>query len=222
MSSLQSYSDGLPSPQSTPQARPATPSSTSQQKKDAPPTAVPGNCQCLSTMVILLEDLENKGRHVGTAALDSILASQKEALGRCNSVLNCSTCFLRAEYILLLGMVTDRLASLCESTVAKYLDDVNDGTAFREPSADGKCYSRGNPMDDVKVVVGGYEIETPDERIGLVRMMIVMQLQTLRKFIEGVASAVASRREGKTQVLKVQAAEQRLAKLIQRIRQSKA
>ena len=33
--------------------------------------------------------------------------------------------------------------------------------------------------------------------------------------------AVASRREGKTQVGKVQAAEQRLAKLIQRIRQSK-
>lgn len=165
-------------------------------------------------MVILLEDLETKGRHVGTAALDSILVSQKEALGRCNSVLNCSTCFLRAEYILLLGMVTDRLASLCESTVAKYLDDVNDGTAFRETTG-------GNPMDDVKVSVGGYEIETPDERVGLVRMMIVMQLQTLRKFVEGVANAVASRREGKTQVIKVQAAEQRLAKLIQKIRQSK-
>ena len=113
-------------------------------------------------------------------------------------------------------MVTERLASLCESTVAKYLDDVNDGTPFR------KINARGNPMDDVKVSLGGYEIETPDERMGMVRLLIVMQLQSLRNFIERVANAVASRKEGKTQVAKVQAAEQRLAKLIQKIRQSKA
>ena len=167
-------------------------------------------------MVLLLEDLETRARHVDTAALDSILVSQKEALGRCNSVLNCPSCFLRSEYILLLGMVTERLASLCESTVAKYLDDVNDGTPFR------KINARGNPMDDVKVSLGGYEIETQDERVGMVRLLIVMQLQSLRTFIEGVANAVASRKEGKSQVVKVQAAEQRLAKLIQKIRQSKA
>ena len=171
-------------------------------------------CRCLNTMVMLLEDLETKGGNVDTAALDSILVSQKEALGRCTTVLNCSSCFLRPEYILLLGMVAERLATLCESTVAKYLEDTNNGTAFHESAIN-------NPIHDVKVCLGGYEIETPDERVGLVRLMIVMQLQSLRKFIEGVSIAVASRREGKTQVLKVQAAEQRLAKLIQRIRQSK-
>lgn len=172
-------------------------------------------------MVILLEDLESKARQVDTAALDSILVSQKEALGRCNSVLNCSTCFLRPEYILLLGMVTERLVSQCESTVAKYLDDVNEGTPFRETLADGKCHLRGKAIDDCRVCFGSYEIETPNERVGLVRLMIVNQLQSLREFIEAVAVAVASRREGKTQVLKVRAAEQRLSKLIQRIRQSK-
>ena len=165
---------------------------------------------------MLLEELETKARHVNTAALDSILVSQKEALGRCNTVLNCPSCFLRPEYILLLGMVTERLASLCESTVAKYLDDVNDGTSF------GEMNGVGSPMDGVKVSLGGYEIETPDERIGMVRLLIVMQLQSLRKFVEGVANAVASRPEGKMQVVKVQGAEQRLAKLIQKIRQSKA
>ena len=166
---------------------------------------------------MLLEDLETKARHVNTAALDSILVSQKEALGRCNTVLNCPSCFLRPEYILLLGMVTERLASLCESTVAKYLNDVNDGTSFGEMNG-----AAGSPMDGVKVSLGGYEIETPDERVGMVRLLIVMQLQSLRKFVEGVANAVASRPEGKMQVVKVQAAEQRLAKLIQKIRQSKA
>ena len=202
---------------STPQPLPATPNGNAHQKRDVSSTVVPENCQCLSTMVMLLEDLETKARHVNTAALDSILVSQKEALGRCNTVLNCPSCFLRPEYILLLGMVTERLASLCESTVAKYLNDVNDGTSFGEMNG-----AAGSPMDGVKVSLGGYEIETPDERVGMVRLLIVMQLQSLRKFVEGVANAVASRPEGKMQVVKVQAAEQRLAKLIQKIRQSKA
>ena len=216
LSSVQSYSDGLPSPSSTPQARPATPSSSSHPKKESPSAATVENCQCLSTMVILLEDLETKARHVDTTALDSILVSQKEALGRCNSVLNCPCCFLRSKYVFLLGMVTEKLASLCESTVAKYLDDVIDGTPIRKISA------RASPMYEVKVSLGGYEIETADERVSIVRFLIVMQLQSLRKFIEEVANAVASRKEGKTQVVKVQAAEQRLAKLIQKIRPSKA
>lgn len=168
-------------------------------------------------MAILLEDLENRVRHVDTAALDSILLSQKEVLSRCKSILKCSNCYLRLEYILLLRMVTERLVSLCESTVAKYLDDNNNGAPLLETTTDRKYHS---PMDDVKVCLGAYEIETPGEIFGLVRLLIAMQLRSLRKFIEGVALAVASNGEGKTQVLKVQAAEQRLAKLIQRTRQS--
>lgn len=176
----------------------------------------------MSTIVIFLEDLETKakqGKYLDNAGLDSILASQKEALARCNSVLSCPTCFLRPEYIFLLGMVMERLASLCESTIARYLDGVHDGTPFRETTADERHHSRVNLMDDVKVCIGGCEVETPDERVGLVRMMIGMQLQSLRKSIEGAAMAVASRRDDKTQVLKVQTAEDRLAKLI---RQSKS
>ena len=168
-------------------------------------------------MAILLEDLENRVRHVDTAALDSILVSQKEVLSRCKSILKCPNCFLRPEYILLLRMVTERLVSLCESTVAKYLDGIDNGAPFLKTTTDRKHHS---PMDDVKVCLGAYEIETPDELFGLVRLLIAMQLRSLRKFIEGVAIAIASNGEGKTQVLKVQAAEQRLTKLIQRIRQS--
>lgn len=172
-------------------------------------------------MVTVIEDLEEKGTHIDTTALDSILMSQKEALGRCNSVLSCSTCYIRPEYTLLLGMVTELLASLCESTVAKYFDNANDGTLFREADADARYHSRGSPMDVVKVSLGGYNIERPEERVRIVQLLIAMQLQSLRKFTEGVANAVISRAEVKTSAIKVQAAEQRLAKLIQKIRQSK-
>ena len=172
-------------------------------------------------MVIVIEVLETKSTHVNTTGLDAILTSQKEALGRCNSVLYCSTCYLRPEYLLLLGMVTELLASLCESTVTKYLETSTDGTLSREADADARYHSRGSPMDDVKVFLGGYEIEIPEERIRLVQVLIAMQLQTSKKFIEDVANAIVSRAEGKTSAIKVQAAEQRVAKLIQRVRQSK-
>ncbi|CAD6563516.1 MAG: hypothetical protein ASARMPRED_000005 [Alectoria sarmentosa] len=175
LSSLQSYSDGLPSPQSTSQAYPETSSGNFQQKTNAPSSPIQETCRCLSTIVIFLEDLETKARQ---------------------------------------GMVMERLASLCESTIAKYLDGVHDGTPFRETTVDERHHSRVNLTDDVKVCIGGCEVETPDERVGLVRMMIGMQLQSLRKSIEGAATAVASRRDDKTQVLKVQAAEERLARLI--------
>lgn len=173
-------------------------------------------------MVVVIEDLETKGTHFDITALDSILMSQKEALARCKSVLNCPTCSLRPEYVLLLGIITERLASLCESTVTRYLDHVNDGTLFREADADAKYHARRSPMDDFKVSLGSYEIERPEERVRLVQLLIVMQLQSLRRFIEGVANAVVSKAEGKTSITKVQGAEQRLAKLIQRIRQSQA
>ena len=171
-------------------------------------------------MVTVIEDLEDKGTHVVTTALDSILLSQKEALGRCNSVLGCSTCYLRPEYILLLEMVTELLASLCESTVTKYLNNANDGTLFPEADADARYHSRGS-LDDVKVSLGGYNIERPEERVRIVQLLIAMQLQSSRKFIESVANAIVSRADVKTSAIKVQAAEQRLAKLIRKIRQSK-
>ena len=172
-------------------------------------------------MVTVIEDLEDKGTHVNTTALDSILMSQKEALDRCNSVLDCSTCYLRPECILLLGMVTELLASSCESTVTKYLDTANDGTLFRETDAAARYHSGGSPMGLIKVSLGGYNIERPEERVKIVQLLIVMQLQSLRRFVEGVANAVVSRAEVKTSAIKVQAAEQRLAKLIQKIRQPK-
>lgn len=221
MSSLQSFSDGLPSPQPTPQAQPGTPSSQPNQKKSARSPAIQDNCECSSTMVIVIEDLETKGTHVDTTGLDSILMSQKEALGRCKSVLECSSCYLRPEYILLLGMVTELLASLCEKTVTRYLDNSNGDALIHEDDANARYHSRGSSMDDVKVFLGGYEIEIPEERIRLVHVLIAMQLQCLRKFIESVANAIVSRAEGKTSAIKVQAAEQKVAKLVQRVRQSK-
>lgn len=172
-------------------------------------------------MVTVIEDLEHKGTHADTTALDLILMSQKEALGRCNSVLDCSTCYLRPEYTLLLGMVTELLASLCESTVTKYFDNANDGVLYREADANARYHSRGSPMDDVKVSLGRYNIEKPEERVRMVQLLIAMQLQNLRKFIKGVANVIVSRAEVKTSAIKVQAAEQRLAKLTQKIRQPK-
>lgn len=75
-------------------------------------------------------------------------------------------------------------------------------------------------MDDVKVCLGSYEVETRDERVSVIRLLIVSQLQSLKKLTGSVTKAVISRGEGEPQVIKVQAAERRLAELIRSIRRS--
>lgn len=178
------------------------------------------NCQCLRSMAFLLEDLEIKGRNFDTIALDSILVLQKETLGRCNSALNCSACCLRPQLLLLLGTVTERLASIYESTVARYLDGPNECSPCLGDSTGERHLSQGDPMDDVKVCLGSYEVETRDERVSVIRLLIVSQLQSLKKLTGSVTKAVISRGEGEPQVIKVQAAERRLAELIRSIRRS--
>lgn len=178
-------------------------------------------CQCLNTVAVLLEELEAKSKLVDPAALDSILASQKEALGRCNSVLSCTTCFPKPEYILLLGMVTERLACLCEATVTKYLEEAaqRQSNSVTEAS-NGRHHSRTSSAGSggAKVFLGSYEIESPEEYNGVIRFLIALQLQSLRKFIEGMKKAAGTGPSCASQLPKVQAAEKRVAKLIQKIR----
>lgn len=139
----------------------------------------PTRCECLRTIEVLFEELERKKHTIDPAALDSILASQKKALVRCNSVLSCSTCAARSEYILLLGLITERLATLCESTVSLYLKEVQRRSSFRT-SSNGKHHSRTSSEETNKVFLGRYEIESPEEWSSLIRVLIVIQIRNLR------------------------------------------
>ena len=186
-------------------------------KVQLPPDDSPTRCQCLWTIEVSLEELERKKRIADPAALDSILASQKKALAGGNAVLDCSTCVTRSEYVLLLGLTTEKLVTLCESTVFLYLKEVQRRSGSRT-SSDSTCRSRTSSGESTKLFLGRYEIESLEEWSSLTRVLIVLQLRNLLTLLVRIKEAAVSG-TNVTQLPMVKAAERRVGALIQKLRQ---
>lgn len=178
-------------------------------------------CRCLNTISLLLEgkaQLPNS-----SVKLDWILASQKETLTRCHSVLNCSTCLPRPEYILLLSMVTKRLINIYEAIIDRYLVCVSSARHnFRHGAAtvvaasnESSHYGNSSSSREDKVLLGSYEIDTPDEYYGLMRLLIMIQLKSLWKFMTGLKQATE---RGSVVTPKTYALEKRVMRLIRKIK----
>ena len=182
----------------------------------APPAVSPARCQCLLTVGALLEGFERKKHFRDPAALDSILASHKEALTRCNVILSCSACTARSEHMLLLGMITERLVALYESTVSLYLEQVQRHHSFGV-SSNGMPQPRG-PLDESnKIFLGHYEVDSPEEWSSLIQVLLVLQLRGLWGLLEGMKKAVAGGKSA-TQLPMVDTCERRVARLVQKLR----
>ena len=184
----------------------------------APPDEPSTRCRCLQVIQALLDDFESKAHLIDPAVLDCMLAWQKKALARCNLVLSCSTCVARSEYILLLGLIAERLATLCESTVSSYLKEVQRRCSHGS-RLDAKLGSRTSSEEPNNVFLGRYEVESPEEWSSLMRVLIVLQLQSVRDLLIGMKK-VASAGTNKTQLPMVQATERRVGSLIHKLRES--
>ena len=182
----------------------------------APPEGSPARCQCLLTIGALLEGFERENNPLDPAALDSILASHKEALARCNVILNCSTCTARSESMLLLGLITERLVTFFESTVSSYLEQVHRLYGFRV-SSNGRPQPR-EPLDESsKIFLGHYKIECPEEWSTLIQVLLVLQLRGLQVLLEGMKKAAAAGISA-TQLPMADSNERRVAHLVQKLR----
>lgn len=84
----------------------------------------PIRCGCLWTIGVLLEELERNNHPADPAALDVNLSSQKKALAHCETILKCYACVARSEYILILGLIAQKLVASYESSVSVYMREV--------------------------------------------------------------------------------------------------
>lgn len=178
-------------------------------------------CQCLHNIGMMLIELEAKSLVVENGTLDSMLASQKDFLSRCNSILDCQHCSMRAEYILLLGLLAQNLTNLCESTVNKFLE------AVRRPSENHETLGAtmpSRPLSETsdKVYLGRYEVELPQEWHTLMKVLIVMQLQNVQSLLKGMfkAASLGSNAEHCPMVERPCPTERRVIRLIQRLSQA--
>ena len=151
-----------------------------------PPLLSKPSCDCLHTAGGLMMELEAKGLTPDTAALDTKLASQKDFLNRCNTLLHCAACRTRPEYLLLLGLFTQNLTSLCEATVNSYLAEVQSISNSR-----GTWDTTSDSMSTAGTMarIGRYEIDSQQEWNTLVKVLIILQLQSIENLLRGTKEA---------------------------------
>lgn len=173
-------------------------------------------CQCLQTINMSLEELEEaQSRRISSAGLDTILAFQRTALGRCESVIHCTACTARPEYILLLGLILEKLVNLCETLVAKHRQKVEYELGYLTAS-DGSISSKDKSDEPAKVYFGSYEIESQTEWDYLTRVLIVLQIRKFWRLLKGMKEATAST-SNSMQLSKAQAMERRIKNLMQNL-----
>ncbi|KAI0506899.1 hypothetical protein F5B22DRAFT_659817 [Xylaria bambusicola] len=154
-------------------------------------------CQCLQRVVFLLEELDSESLGTNIKELGPWLSRHKEALRCSEALLTCSLCQAKPEHMTILTFLTDRLIAMCDNVVSAYLqtmegDANNTGMAYRDAAW--------------LVLVGNFEIDSPQEWSALVRTMLIMQLRGLDSFmvrfkdlLQAIGGEVVRRKADSTQ-----------------------
>lgn len=173
------------------------------------------DCQCLKSMLHLLDALQIYTSTANQRYISAVLAFHKQALTASNKVLGCRTCDSRFQYIALLGIIGEKIATLCEAILTAFLRCGQNGSSrCQDP---GVNPSKLTNVED-KIRVGAFEIDTHKERKVLVAALIMLQFKNSIVYVGRTKeSAVATNRLGQVQGL--QKVEQKLKTLYERMQQ---
>ena len=145
-------------------------------------------CQCLQSILGLLEELENRASTTDAYTMDSALAYHKEALNHCIHMVRCSACTARSDYMMLLGVVSDKLITSYEQIINENTESAQKGVESNErgsgiassssPSS-GVGGGAGEAREKLARVVslGYYQIDGPTEWEYVMRVLILLQVR---------------------------------------------
>ena len=145
-----------------------------------------GACQCLQSILGLLEELENRASTTDAYTMDSVLAYHKEALNHCIHMVRCSACIARSDYMMLLGVVSDKLITSYEQitnknteSAQKGVENNERGTGISSSSSSGVGGGGGQAREGLARVVslGYYKIDCPTEWEYVMRVLILLQVR---------------------------------------------
>ena len=121
----------------------------------------PGDCKCLETVVSLFWQLTSKNTD---ASLQQSLLGFKEYISKSYSVIGCKSCMSKADLVMLLTLVHERLVSLCEAMANTCLNSQIDLQGTRN---EGLNY------------LGQYPITDPNEFSFLLRALTKYHVKVL-------------------------------------------
>jgi hypothetical protein len=172
-------------------------------------------CQCLQTVVFLIDELESV-QDIAAAQLDAGLASHREALRYGEAMMLCGHCTSRPENMTILTFLTDRLAGLCERIVGGYFELLQ-GSSTAAATSTPNSSRRLNPaVGSSGVFFGDYEVDSASEWELLVRNLIVLQLRAL-SVLMGRVKEVSGLMQCDMPWRKAAGTEKRIAMLLDRL-----
>ena len=145
-------------------------------------------------MLRLLDEVETKTMAIDPKTVDEILAYHRHAVENGNEVLSCRSCSSRSEYVTLLTIMSDKLATLSDKMVAAFIchlqgqDDPGNQNLI-DDSGEWRNGKQGMRL-------GEYEIKTHKEWTCLIRAVITLQIKELMTHIRKVGAVTASTRRG--------------------------
>ena len=168
-------------------------------------------CQCLHSMLRLLDEVEAKTLAINLTNVDEILAYHKHALGNGNGVLSCRACCGRSEYVTLLAIISDKLATLSDKMVAAFVGHVQGQDDLKHQNFIGTSGAWRNGKREMRL--GEYEVESHKEWTCLITALITLQLKELMTHVRKVRVVAASTRRG-VQVQGLKNVERRLRDML--------
>ena len=145
-------------------------------------------------MLRLLDEVEIKTMAITPTTVDEILAYHRHAVENTNEVLSCKSCSSRSEYVTLLAIISDKLATLSDKIVGAFICHLQGQENLESQSLVDISGEWRNDKKEMRL--GEYEIKTHKEWTCLITAVIALQLKELMTHVRKVRIVAASIRRG--------------------------
>ncbi|KAL2829464.1 hypothetical protein BDW59DRAFT_159052 [Aspergillus cavernicola] len=193
---------------------PSTVSASNQQQPTHPPDTI--GCSCIQVAVSLLDELEIWGATPPEPrSLDSPLSVHREAVTQCQRIQQCHQCRRQSGTMIILNLVLEKLAGLCEGIVASFLRVVQDKATTNHsilPSQEEQG------LQFQHLMLGGYHIGGEDGVV-LMRALISLHIGKLGSLLNSMKQ-ILSFNKRESQMARLLQSEQRIHHAATRLSQT--
>lgn len=184
----------------------------------------------MKTITTILERLGEMIHSNRYQSVDAIMEVHRRVVGWCRVPVQCALCTKRAENMMLLAVICEKLANLCEQAAQIYnlqeegwssspdqnssLQRQSQTHALRSPNPEPSesrlfLIDHPQPLAQSTLYLGNYRVETQEDYMYLMRLTLVLQLRNLSRLITRIKTVTSSSLK-KAPFFMLQAAEGRL------------
>ncbi|KAL2211733.1 hypothetical protein CC79DRAFT_1393013 [Sarocladium strictum] len=152
--------------------------------------------ECLGGMESLLEELEACLHDMGPCKADAALAFQKRAYWQCFQIVNCHTCYLDPDAMMLLTMICDKMVMLNKKIL---------------------WYTKEDSHVEEPLTVGEYEMDRQEGWAGVVRVLTAVQLRKVKQLVDRIEASPAIQ-DKQAQIIVLRSVKQQVIALLRRVK----